>query len=56
MANKNRGWVTTRELWRSPKYESMVGRMSPYKLLAKDVSYAAWRVFSSIRIRKEDKK
>ena len=42
MAKENKEWINSRTCWRYSKYESMVGRMSPYKLLAKDVGYAAW--------------
>ena len=56
MANKNRGWVTTRELWRSPKSTNMETKISPYKMLIRDSGYASWRLFSWMKIRKEDKK
>ena len=55
MANKNRGWVTARELWRSPKYANRETKISPYKMLIRDSGYASWKLFSWMKIRKENK-
>ena len=56
MAKENKEWVRTRELWRFSWYNARESKRPPHRILITDSGDAAWRLFSSIRIRKEDKK
>ena len=49
MAKKNIQWINSRDCWRFSKYERMTGKMSPYKLFAKDAGVAAWELFKQIK-------
>jgi hypothetical protein len=56
MAKENKEWVRTRELWRFSRCDAREPKRSAYRMLTTDSGDAAWRLFSWIRIRKEDKK
>ena len=56
MAKENKEWVRTRELWRFSWYNAREPKRSAYRILITDSGDAAWRLFSWMQIRKEDKK
>ena len=49
MAKKNIQWINSRACWRFSKYERMAGKISPYKLFAKDAGDAAWGLFKQMK-------
>ena len=56
MAKKNIQWINSRDCWRFSKYERMTGKMSPYKLFAKDAGDAAWELFKQMKHTKSQRR